>query len=92
VYASAANQIRLEFDAGGAGVQQDNWNCAGAITADTTYLMEVLYTAAFVRLYVDHVVQAEIIAPVTFTTIPTILYWGLLQAGNQQVDAVFAGV
>lgn len=89
VFANAANQIRLEYDAGAAGVQFANWACAGQIVAATTYLMEVRGVPGFVRLIVDGAVVAQIAAPMTFTVIPANIYWGSRQAGDRQVDACY---
>jgi hypothetical protein len=89
VYATAANQITLEFNDGG-GVHTVNWNCAGAITADTLYQMEVIWGAANMRLLQDSVTVAQIATPINFATVPTIVYWGNSQGGNRGGDSVFS--
>lgn len=91
VYATAANNIRLEYDAGGAGVQVANWNCTGLIVAGTTYKMEARGAGgAWVRLYVDNAVVAEIVNPFLFTTVPTVAYGGSLQDSTQQADSTYS--
>lgn len=88
VHATAANNIRLEFNDGG-GAHQANWNCAGQVVAATTYLMEIRYTATDMWLTQDGAERARITTPLAFATVPTNVYWGSRQAGDLQVDATY---
>lgn len=88
VFVTAANNIRLEFNDGG-GVHLVNWNCAGAIVADTEYLFGVRYNPAQMQLFVDNVVVATIVQPPNFAVVPTVGYWGSRNTGDRQGDAVF---
>lgn len=86
---SAANTIRLRYNANGAGVQTGTWDATGAIVAGTTYQMEIKYLPSGMELIVDGTTRITITAAVAFGTVPTSFYPGSLQAGGSQVDAVF---
>ena len=88
LYGSAANQITLGFNAGGAGFVSANWACAAAWTADQEMIWEIRYNAASMWLVVDEVTVVTVVAPVAFGLIPTIAYWGGW-VGVRQGDAVF---
>jgi hypothetical protein len=85
---SAANTMRLRYNANGAGVQTGTWDCTGAIVAGTTYIIEVRYTSGGMKVYVDGTERISISAAVAFGTVPTMFYAGQLQAGTSQNDCV----
>lgn len=85
---SAANTVQLLFDDGG-GLHNAVWAAAGALVADTEYLMEVIWSATQMWLVVDAVIRITIVQPVSFVTVPTQLYPGSTAAGLNQIGAVF---
>ena len=87
---SAANTIRLRYNAGGAGVQTGTWNATGAIVAGTNYNFDLRYTGSGMKLYINGALVITISAGVSFSVIPTTAYWGSDSSTTQQVDAVFS--
>jgi hypothetical protein len=83
---NGANSMQLRFNAGGGGVQAGVWDCTGAIVAGTTYTIEIRYSVIGMQLLVNYVERISIVAPVTFTTIPTVFYPSSVGFNN---DAVF---
>ena len=90
LYWSAANTLKLEQNANGAGVQSSTWDATGAIVAGTTYACEVEYNATAVTLTVDSTLRITVTAAVNFTTALTTIYWGHKQDGTKQADATFS--
>lgn len=90
VYWSAANTLKLEYNAGGAGVQSGTYNATGAIVAGTTYSLEVAYTGTGATLKINDTTQITVTAAVSFATLPSNAYWGHKQDGTSQYDATFA--
>ena len=88
---TAANTLRLRYNANGAGAVSANWATGGgAIVPDTAYLVEIKYTAGGAILYVDGVNRVQIVAPTGFVwPVPTTCYWGTADGLNQQTDAVY---
>ena len=86
------NNLRLQFNANGAGIQIGNWATGGgAIVPDTTYQMEVRYGTAWMRLYIDGVLRITINAPTGFTWgFPIPHYWGSTDTIISHVDSTFA--
>jgi hypothetical protein len=87
---SAANTIRLRYNAGGAGVQTGTWNCTGLIVAGTLYEMDIRYTSSGMKLYVNGNPVISISAGVGFSVVPTTAYWGSDNSYVQQTDAVYS--
>jgi hypothetical protein len=85
---SAANTLRLTFRAAGGAVNTGTWVTGGVIAVGTSYLVEIIYTAAQMVLMIDGVVRVTIAAATGFITIPATFYGGSLQAGTQQGDLV----
>ena len=73
----------------GGGLHNAVWAAAGALVADTTYLMEVQWDAAHMELRVASALRINIVQPPSFAVVPTQWYAGTDQTGAQQVDAVF---
>jgi hypothetical protein len=89
VYWSAANTLKLEYNAGGAGVQSQTWDATAAIVAGTTYALEVMATPTGMILKIGDVTKATITAAVNFSVTPTVIYWGSKQDGSCVCDATF---
>jgi len=89
VWAIAANTLQVQFDAAGGGPWNANWACAGAWVEDQELFCELEYTGAFMQFRVDGVPVATVANAVDFAVVPTIIYWGLLQAGGREIDAVY---
>ena len=87
---SAANTIRLRYNAGGAGVQTGTYDATGAIVAGTAYSMDLRYTGGGMKLYINSGLVLNISAGVSFSVIPTTAYWGSDNSTTQQTDAVFS--
>ena len=87
---SAANTIRLRYNAGGAGVQTGTWDATGLIVAGTLYNMEIRYTSSGMKLYVDGNPMISISAGVGFSVVPTTAYWGSDNSYTQQNDFVIS--
>jgi hypothetical protein len=85
---SAANTIRLRYNAGGAGVQTGTWNATGLIVAGTQYILEISYTGSVMYLKINTVTVITILAPTIFTVIPTTANWLHDNVFAQQNDAV----
>jgi hypothetical protein len=90
VYWSAANTLKLEYNAGGAGVQSQTWDATAAIVAGTTYALEVAATPTGMVLKIGDVTKTTITAAVNFSTVPTVIYWGSKQDGSCVADATFS--
>jgi len=90
VYWSAANTLKLEYNANGAGVQSGTWDATGAIAAGTTYAVEITYTATGMTLKVDDVTKITITAAVNFTPALATAYWGHKQDSTLQFDGTLA--
>jgi len=88
VEVTAANTIQLDVTAGAVNATQ-NWNCAGAIVAGTTYKMELRWDGAWFRLLVDDVIQAQV-SPALLTTVPGTIYWGCDATPEHEADATYA--
>lgn len=86
---SAANTIRLRYNAGGVGVQTGTYDATGAIVAGTAYNMDLRYTGGGMKLYINGGLVLTISAGVSFSVIPTTAYWGSDNSTTQQNDAVF---
>jgi hypothetical protein len=86
---SAANTLRLRYNAGGAGVQTGTWDATGAIVAGTLYLITIQYKAGYMLVKINGVTRITIPALVNFSVIPTLAYWGSDNSYAQQIDAVF---
>jgi len=85
---TAANQLRLEFNDGG-GAANATWN-PSAVTVDTEYAMEILYSPVQMQLIVGNIVMATIVSGVDFTgDIPALAHIGQNAATAQHLDAVF---
>ena len=89
VYASAANQIAMRWDDGGGPYGPVFWACGADVVAAASYLMELRYVGAWLRLYQDSVLRLEFAVPIVFPVPPTIIYWGSNQPGARQVDATY---
>ena len=89
VEVTAANTIQLDVTANAVNAVA-NWNCAGAIVADTTYKMEVRWDGNWFRFIVDDVVQAQVTPAGTFTLDPTLVYWGCDATPEHEADATYA--
>lgn len=87
VYVFAANQLTLFANVNGAAVNT-NWDCTGAIVANTKYLLEIEYTANWIQLRIDGVVRATDTRAIAFAVVPTTAYWGSYLA-DFQADATF---
>lgn len=87
---SAANTLRLQFNANNAGVQSGTYNATGAIVAGMTYAMQIDYTATGMTLSINGSVVITITATVNFTTGLATAYWGQKQDGTLQTDGTFA--
>jgi hypothetical protein len=87
---SAANTMRLRYNAGGVGVQTGTWNATGLIVAGTLYAMEIRYTGGGMSLYVNGASVLTISANVAFTVVPTTAYWGSDNSTTQQNDVVIS--
>jgi hypothetical protein len=90
LYWSAANTLKLEFNANGAGVQSGTWDATGVIVAGTTYAIEIAYTATTMTLKVDDVTKITVTQAVNFGTVPTTIYWGHKQDSTCVSDAAYA--
>ena len=88
VYATALNNIRLEFNDGG-GVHVVNWDCTGLIAEDAEYLFAVRWSPAQMQFLVDLAAVVTIVQPVNFALVPTVVYFGSRDTGDRQGDAVF---
>jgi len=89
IWATAANTLQVQFDAAGGGPWNANWACAGAWVADQELYCELEYKGGFMQFRVGGIPVATVVSPVDFTTVPATIYWGLLQAGGRQIDAVY---
>jgi hypothetical protein len=89
VEVTAANTIQLDVTANAVNAVA-NWNCAAAIVAGTTYLMEVRWNGNWFRFIVDGVVVAQVNPAGTFALDPTIVYWGCDAAPIHEADATYA--
>jgi len=85
---TAANTYTLEFNDGG-GVHSVNWNCAGAWVADAELRFRIIGRPTATFLMVNNTVVATINQPLSFVTLPTLVYWGSNNSGARQLDAVF---
>lgn len=92
LYWTAANNLRLEYNASGAGVQTANWATGGAaFVANTTYAMKLTYTGGGATLRVNNVAQITITAATGFTWPAVItVYWGSNTTILNHVDAVYS--
>jgi hypothetical protein len=86
---SAANTLRLRFNAAGGGEQSATWNATGAIAAGTQYTIEIEYRGAWMTLKVDGTTRITVIAATVFTIIPATVYWGSDDSYTQQFDSVY---
>jgi hypothetical protein len=86
---SAANTMRLRFNAAGGGEQSGTWNATGAIAAGTKYTIEIEYRGAFMTLKVNDVLKITVTAACVFTTALATAYWGSDNSYAQQSDMVF---
>jgi len=89
---NVANNLRMQFNAAGAGIQIGNWATGGgAIVVGTTYQMRIRYWANRMRLYIDNVLRITINAPTGFVwPFPVPHYWGSTDTLVSHCDAVFA--
>lgn len=88
---SAANTLRLRYNAGGAGVQTGTWATGGgAIVAGTKYKIEIIYTGGAMYVRVDGVAVITITAATVFSVVPTTAYWGSDSSYAQQNDFVIS--
>jgi hypothetical protein len=87
---SAANTLRLRYNAGGAGVQTGTWATGGGlIVPGTQYATRLEYSPTGMKVFVQNALRIQIFAPVIFSTVPTIVYWGSDNLTTQQIDAVY---
>jgi len=73
----------------GAGALERKLACAGAWTPDQELFGEIEYRGHFMQFRVNGIPVATVNQPVNFVTVPTIVYYGSLQASGQQIDAVY---
>lgn len=88
---NVANNLRLQFNANGAGIQIGDWATGGGqIVPGTTYQMRVRWWANRMRLYIDDVLRITITAPTGFVwPFPVPHYWGSTDTLVSHCDAVF---
>ena len=89
LYWSAANTLRLEYQMNGGTVTNSTWAATGAITAGTTYNMQITYTGGgSMVLSVDGTARITLSSiPSTFADAPNVAYWGSNSNGANQGDA-----
>jgi hypothetical protein len=87
---SAANTLRLRYNASGGGVQTGTWDATGAIVAGTIYAMEIKYTGAAMTFSVDNVLRITITAASIFSTALATFYPGSDATPANQFDAVYS--
>ncbi len=92
LYWSAANTLRLEYQMNGGTVTSSTWTATGAISAGTTYAMQITYTGGGTMvLSVDGTARITLSSiPSTFADAPNIAYWGSNSNGANQGDAALA--
>ena len=92
LYWSAANTLRLEYQMNGGTVTSSTWTATGAISAGTTYAMQITYTGGgSMILSVDGTARITLSSiPSTFADAPNIAYWGSNSNGANQGDAALA--
>jgi hypothetical protein len=89
VYWSAANTVTLRTRVGGVE-NTNNWDATGLIAAGTTYMGEVIYTAASARLIVDNVTATTVTTAIDLGGSPVTIYWGSDNNEANQSDMVVA--
>jgi hypothetical protein len=80
--------MRLGFNDGG-GAAYNSWNPGALITEDGEYTVEIIFNATQVLFKLDGITRLTINSPVFFANILTTAYWGCINAGTTQSDAVF---
>ena len=85
-YWSAANTLKTEINANGAGVQSATWDATGAIVAGTTYGIEIAYTGTALTVKVDDVLRITVTTAINLVTLPTVIYWLQKQDSTCQFD------
>jgi hypothetical protein len=86
----AASNVRLRYNASGAGVQTGNYNPA-TLNAGTKYMLDVLFHPGGMMLFIDGILRINIIAACVFNVPLATMYWGSTNLGTQQYDVIASG-
>jgi hypothetical protein len=87
---NTANTLRLRFTADGAALQQADWlTGGGAIVAGAEYMIDIIYTPVWMRLYIDGILRITITAATGFVwPAPLTMNWLTNGSTIRQADAV----
>ena len=90
IYWSQADEVTLEYNAGGAGEHSGVWDALGEVDANVNYEIQIEYSAIAMAFSIDGVEKILINEVVEFDEGAAIAFMGMNHLSEQQGDAVFS--